>query len=36
LEIDLTPDMARCLSMIGVAREVSALTGAALHLPADE
>ncbi len=35
LEIDLTPDMARALGMIGVAREVAALTGAALHLPAD-
>lgn len=34
-EFDLTPDMARTLSMIGIAREVSALTGAALHLPAD-
>ena len=33
LEIDLTPDMARALGMIGVAREVSALTGADLHLP---
>ena len=36
LELDLTPDMARCLNMIGVAREVAALTGAPLHLPADE
>ncbi len=35
LEIDLTPDMARCLSMWGVAREVRALTGGALHLPED-
>ncbi len=35
LEIDLTPDMARCLSMWGVAREVQALTGGALHLPED-
>src|SRR5712691_838987 len=35
-ELGLTPDMARCLNMIGVAREVAALTGAALHLPADE
>ena len=34
-EFDLTPDMARTLSMIGIAREASALTGAALHLPAD-
>ncbi len=36
LEIDLTPDMARCLSMSGIAREVHALTGGALHLPVDE
>lgn len=36
LELDLTVDMARCLNMIGVAREVAALTNAALHLPLDE
>jgi phenylalanyl-tRNA synthetase beta chain len=36
LVLDLTVDMARCLSMIGVAREVAALTNAALHLPPDE
>ena len=36
IELELTPDMARCLNLIGVAREVAALTGAALHLPADE
>ena len=36
VEIELTPDMSRCLNMVGVAREVAALTGAALHLPADE
>ena len=36
LELELTPDMARCLSLIGVAREVAALTGSRLHLPADE
>jgi phenylalanyl-tRNA synthetase beta chain len=36
LSLGLTMDMARCLSMIGVAREVAALTGAALHLPPDE
>src|SRR6266436_1104303 len=36
LELGLTPDMARCLSMIGVAREVAALTQAKLHLPPDE
>ncbi|MDI9546027.1 MAG: phenylalanine--tRNA ligase subunit beta, partial [Chloroflexota bacterium] len=35
IEIDLTPDMARALGMIGVAREVAALTGASLHLPPD-
>jgi phenylalanyl-tRNA synthetase beta chain len=35
-EIGLTPDMARCLSIIGMAREVGALTNAALHLPPDE
>src|SRR5579864_1434644 len=34
LEIALTPDLARCMSVIGVAREVAALTGAALRLPA--
>lgn len=36
LDIALTPDMARCLSMVGMAREVAALTNAALHLPPDE
>ena len=35
LVLGLTVDMARCLSMIGVAREVSALTNAPLHLPPD-
>ena len=35
-ELDLTPDMARCLSIAGVAREVAALTGAPLHLPPNE
>ncbi len=35
LELELTPDMARCLSMAGVAREVAALTDASLHLPPD-
>src|ERR1700674_4663462 len=33
LEIALTPDLARCMSVIGVAREVAALTGVALRLP---
>ena len=36
LVLGLTVDMARCLSMIGVAREVAALTNATLHLPPDE
>ncbi|MEM7131355.1 MAG: phenylalanine--tRNA ligase subunit beta [Chloroflexota bacterium] len=36
LELELTPDMARCLNMIGVAREVAALTGATVTLPPDE
>jgi len=31
--IKLTPNKADCLSVLGVAREVSALTGAPLHLP---
>src|SRR5439155_8888648 len=34
LELDVLPNMARCLSMIGVAREVAALTGHALRVPA--
>lgn len=33
LELDLTPNRGDCLSVAGVAREVSALTGAALHAP---
>ena len=33
LEIDVLPNMARCLSMIGVAREVAAITGAKVKLP---
>jgi phenylalanyl-tRNA synthetase beta chain len=32
--IKLTPNKADCLSVLGVAREVSALTGATLHVPA--
>src|SRR5438270_2849531 len=32
LELEVTPNMARCLSMIGVAREVAALTGQSLRL----
>ena len=34
LEVDVLPNMARCLSMIGVAREVAALTGGQCKLPA--
>jgi phenylalanyl-tRNA synthetase beta chain len=33
LEVDVLPNMARCLSMIGMAREVAALTGQILKLP---
>src|SRR5262249_12338592 len=33
LDLDVTPNMARCLSMIGVGREVAALTGQRLRLP---
>ena len=33
LELEVTPNLARCLSLIGVAREVAALTGQALRLP---
>src|SRR5262249_1951484 len=34
LDIDILPNMARCLSLIGVAREVAALTGQSVQLPA--
>ncbi len=33
LELDILPNMARCLSILGVAREVAALTGATLRVP---
>ena len=33
LDLDLTPNLARCFSITGVAREVAALTGGRLHLP---
>ena len=33
LEVDVLPNTARCLAMIGVAREVAAITGAKLKLP---
>jgi phenylalanyl-tRNA synthetase beta chain len=36
LDLDLTPNLARCFSMVGVAREVAALTGAAVRLPDTE
>ena len=36
VEIDVLPNMARCLSMIGVAREVAALFGKTTKLPAAE
>ena len=33
LELEITPNLSRCLSLIGVAREVAALTGQRLRLP---
>ena len=33
IEIKMTPNRADCLSMLGVAREVSALTGVSMNLP---
>jgi phenylalanyl-tRNA synthetase beta chain len=33
VEVDVLPNMARCLSMIGVAREVAAITGQKIKLP---
>jgi len=36
LDISLTPNLARCASMLGVAREVAALTGAELRQPSYE
>ena len=33
LDLALTPNLARCYSIIGVAREVAALTGQPLHVP---
>lgn len=33
LDIDILPNMARCLAMLGVAREVAALTGGKVRLP---
>ena len=34
VELDVLPNMARCLSLVGIAREVAALTGATACLPA--
>ncbi len=36
LDLNITPNLARCLSMIGVAREVAALTGATLRYPSTD
>ena len=36
LEIDIIPNIARCASIVGVAREVAALTGQPLRLPSYE
>ena len=33
LELDVTPNRADCLSVIGIAREVAALTGQSAHIP---
>ncbi len=33
LDLDITPNRPDCLSVIGIAREVAALTGQGLHLP---
>ncbi len=35
-DLDLTPNLARCFSVLGVAREVSALTGVPLRYPSTE
>src|SRR5262249_27597337 len=34
LEVEITPNRPDCLSIVGIARELSALTGARFHLPA--
>ncbi|MBA4189097.1 MAG: phenylalanine--tRNA ligase subunit beta [Planctomycetaceae bacterium] len=33
VELDILPNMARCLSMVGIAREVAALTGVPANIP---
>ena len=35
VEVDVLPNMARCLAPLGVAREVAAITGATVKLPSD-
>ncbi|MGH3853348.1 MAG: phenylalanine--tRNA ligase subunit beta [Pseudonocardiaceae bacterium] len=35
LDIDILPNMARCLAMVGIAREVAAITGAPLRVDVD-
>jgi phenylalanyl-tRNA synthetase beta chain len=34
IDLDVTPNRPDCLSVIGIARETSALTGSSLHIPA--
>jgi phenylalanyl-tRNA synthetase beta chain len=36
LDLEITPNMARCLCLLGVAREVAALTGGQVHYPTVE
>jgi phenylalanyl-tRNA synthetase beta chain len=36
LDLDLTPNLARCFNMVGIAREVAALTGVPLRYPSTE
>jgi phenylalanyl-tRNA synthetase beta chain len=36
LDLDLTPNLARCFSIVGVAREVAALTGGEMRYPSYE
>ncbi len=36
LDVEITPNMARCLSLLGVAREVAALTGGRVRVPSTD
>ncbi len=36
LDLDLTPNLARCFNMVGIAREVAALTGVSLRYPSTD